>query len=708
LKIALRNGKIKSHEISEIAATIAKQIRNSYNSKVADFNKNFERIKSYKKHIIFEVNSHSFNVKNKRRNVVEISINIADVYSLNQKDFRLLIHLFISEPSHLSELLSISIFGLKEGIKYPIFYHKFRKVKKTEVYTFLTLSEKRNLLKYYSNPIIQKLVLQYLYPTGDNICRVTLDKLRKDLPVKKSLRIERFKDEYIKITEVLKNDISNEDFNEIIESNNIADFYCGTSDIEGNLTYMVFDLDVSDFFKLRFSDNVIWKFLLNVCAALIEVIKKLGFKNYPLIKWSANRGLHILLRYNIPNLRDDLNRVNLQNFFYQFPGLWELIKNFKSPLKSMSSLSRLLADSIVTYLLYLGSIEIPSEIQEVFGNKLHPKELFRLNVNTNDLAILFDTSPNSNGVIRTGFSVHPTTGLVSIPIFDCETGTFFEDIFDVQTLKEEAKMSSILYHIEKKDYWYDRYLQFKKSTIITKGDIENLFLPNSLLPIIAIVLRFSRRYVFERSVASFYYWYNYYLIKFYFEYIENMSIITTQENKFEIFNLIQKITEECKIVNSKYVIELERKLLFDNKISGSIFIDRLKGLYHFEFNYRINPKPILEKQISLIKNFLLEKAARRQFMEEFKALSLIITEIFSRIITNPKMIFERRKKALIILFLQLKQFSKVYKKVSQKIDKSDEIMVICFDLWTFIHLYNVFALFLKNYYRFDKIRLINT
>ena len=332
---------LKSHEFKEVTLILESRIKSAIYSKVESYNKYFEKFKPYKRNLILNASTKTYHVRQQdelvKRSVVEVKFRVHDSSRLNSNDFTTLILLFIEGPIHFSEKI-VAIIRDKEDADNNFVYHAFKKELHSETSSILTLRDKERIFEYYNDELVQNIIVEFLNPSKKRACKVTLDKLRKELPVRKSLRVETKKNSYEKISELLEINISREELSRYIKDNYIAGFYAGTLDLDDNLKFLIVDIDVSRFFRALFSQQVVWELLLQVTSSLIEVGRTMGIQGYPLVKFSGSRGMHIVYKYQDDDenrISDELKRINLSTYFYSFPGFHELVRIGNSPLKEI-------------------------------------------------------------------------------------------------------------------------------------------------------------------------------------------------------------------------------------------------------------------------------------------------------------------------------------------------------------------------------------
>lgn len=709
IRSAYQEGVIKSHELHEIVDDLCSQIESFVHSKVSNIHDTFQKFSKLTDLCEFHYGLHHKKIGEYERKIVQATVKILTPNNLSFKILLTILRvLFLGNITDFAEDITI-IF------KFPITPSKtepqsqlekltFAKVSRDELQTFLTLDDKDDVVLYYAKNFIKNSILAYFYPHGNREpnTRITIDKLQIEIPPTKSLRIKQYKDEYVRLADMIRPDMTTGEYGRIIAQNNIEGFYAGSINIEGNLCYMIFDIDVSGFLRSFLSRNDLWLLILNIANALMLSARELGIEGVPLIKFSGSRGVHIVYRYEKDILSDKMRRLNLDNYFYHFPGLWDLLKKRNSPLQSATSFSRLIADAIATYTVFFRKIPLPESVNQL--GRIHQKEIFTLSsFSTNELAILIDTSPCSKGVFRTAFSLHPGTGYASIPINNTKTGKICREYRDYNALLDDATPENIQQHIKMRDKTYKRYFQISDAAVIKKQDIETLMEPHKLLPVIAFILRFTRRYALERPIGSFFYWYEYYLVRYTFEYIQKL-VLSDDKSADHLINKIGRITREASISTRTFIIDYTRQF-FNNTIAYPIFRDRIKGLYHFEFFYRVSPAPITMENASRIEELLGDEQERTYFLKKFEHIFLIFLDIFSIASRNPERISSRQEKVIREHYRHMVEFQELKALIRKKVYLKNESQFAVRELLMFIIMYNILVEFIKKYFRFSKIKV---
>ncbi|MFX1258176.1 MAG: hypothetical protein ACFFAN_09975 [Promethearchaeota archaeon] len=296
--------------------------------------------------------------------------------------------------------------------------------------------------------------------------------------------------------------------------------------------------------------------------------KSVNYKDI-IIFLSSSYQFRILLWRVTPHLvKDNYNYTNFWEIFL-LPAQKNLIKDPKSLVRSKFGLIKKVFEAILLDTSYNFEIErIPEEIRAGLGiTSAH--DLFKLSpFSDNTVGILLDTS-TLNGSVHRVFSFHFSSGLVSIPITDPNTGEIAERFEDYDILLEESKSEVILENIDNGNK--KQYFQFL--TLITKPQIRNLLYPGKgLLPIVALIVRFSDRWVTERNYLSYKFWEQFYSITTFYEYLLNW-LITIDPDDLPINDTYQDVLdliEICSTSFKKIIKELVWKYFFGS-LSFSAF-----------------------------------------------------------------------------------------------------------------------------------------
>ena len=182
-----------------------------------------------------------------------------------------------------------------------------------------------------------------------------------------------------------------------------------------------------------------------------------------------------------------------------------------------------------------------------------------------------------------------------------------------------------------------------------------------------------------------------------------MTLRCKKENALNLCQDIVEISKNCGIITEKSVCDLVHSHLIKREIPYSIFLERLQGLYHYEFYFRINPSPISFEKPNKVKEIILGKIARKEFSDKLTHISLILLEIFSRIANYPDLLSKRRGKALMAFSLHLKKLYKIRNKAKNIITTNGKKFEIVHDTLLLILFYNIIISFLKVYFRFSEI-----
>lgn len=660
---AFSQGIIKSHEIREITHRLTDKIKNATIDKFNNLQYIVNKIPRYKNRVKLD---YMENIIDDFRRSDKISINfiklekrIKNKLRITPKDVILFIKLWNSEEINFCEKIKISVFGksFDNNDLIIILEKELNKVKLSEIQDYLNINDKETLVEFYSNPIIKKILFSYFFPEGfDSNAEITYDKLEHEKPAQKRRRILTKQGELLNLHNFLFKNISSEEFRQIIEMNDIGAFYCSVRSTKNEVLYMIIDIDVSDFLFSLFTGQLIWDFILNITNAIIETSIKVGFPPYPVVNFSGSRGIHIIWRIDENAINDLEGSIDLPEFFNDsLPGVKNLIKNKNSCYHDKFIFIKRFAQALCIETIYRGSIIIPKEIRQNLSI-LHPRDLFKISIySQNEIAVLLDTSSNAKGVFR-AFSAHLNSKKIGIPIFYTRIGKIYEEYRDYYILLKESQINNVLDNI--KDNNYEKYMQYP--AIIKKDHLRFILRTDNLFPSFAILLRFSPRYVFERTPKSFEFWHRYYTLKHFYSYTANKVLffpIEKDDKPQKIYEEIIDLSKKCNISNIQYISEIIREHLINNKITFNIFEERLFSMHSFEFYFKLMPdflkspkgiEDLLEDQHTI--NFFSNQA-QKLISTTLQTLSLIISKSSDKSINREKLTvlisFQRELNGLI-------------------------------------------------------------
>lgn len=317
------------------------------------------------------------------------------------------------------------------------------------------------------------------------------------------------------------------------------------------------------------------------------------------------------------------------------------------------------------------------------------------------IGILLDTS-TLNGSVHRVFSFHFASRRICIPITNPKTKDIYTKYENYETVLEETKSSFVLENLRKGNK--EQY--FQKPTIISMAQIRRILSPDAgLLPVIAMIVRFSERFVTERSFLSYKFWIEFFALTTCYDYISNKLLrINIQEcDTAETFGEISKIVDNCSI-ELKLLVKEAIKNFLQGKVSYLVLKTKLDALKDFEFFFRLKSdaiKPIsFEEFKDLIENTNMRNSS--QLIRSFSKLFLMVQVWICYILDHLKFFesdAENRKKAINELFFRLQSFRELMEEKPVKLKGSKE-KDKQFDLLYLILLHNIYTRFLKDFFLF--------
>lgn len=357
-----------------------------------------------------------------------------------------------------------------------------------------------------------------------------------------------------------------------------------------------------------------------------------------------------------------------------------------------------LLEAILIHTSYNFDIQkIPEEISSGLGLK-SAIDLFKLSpFNDNAVAVLLDTS-TMNGSVHRVFSFHFANGRISIPITDPETGDIAEKFEDYNIVLEESSPYVILENLNAGNK--SPYYQFPP--LVTRAQIKNLLSPKNLLPIVATIVRFSARWITERSLLSFRFWEKFYAINTFYNYIahELMSIDIFDETSRNVYEDVIDLIANCNSTLKKQITELVNDY-FTGDLSYVSLKNRLLAYNNFEFYLSLKPDAVQPFSNSQVAELLEKKEGGSRFLGRFSRMYSIIQTLLSYFLRHAEQLNANRINGLKILCAQLKIFQNINESINhdeisdvESFTETNLIQVVC--------LYNIFIRFLDGCFEFKK------
>ena len=253
-------------------------------------------------------------------------------------------------------------------------------------------------------------------------------------------------------------------------------------------------------------------------------------------------------------------------------------------------------------------------------------DLFTLSVfSRNKIGVLLDTSSNNSSVYRV-FSIHPGTGLVSIPLLDPKTKRINKELKAYSALKEASKPETVVGNLRagKKDL----YEQFPPE--ITKQQIKYLLRPDKLLPYLSVIVRFSDRYATERSPWSMKFWIEMYQLNNFYHYLE-AKMLSIERSDRRIGKAYQEVIElvESSEISTKYFVRESLDDYFFRNLSFKTLKARLDAYHDLNFyaSFKFTEITALtcERIDALYSNIRERTMFFRKFASYFNVATVLLT-----------------------------------------------------------------------------------
>ncbi len=694
-------GAIKSHEINEICKIINNKLISALQSKSTSLFNSLTRFYRFKSciEIIFDNNLKSLNLKENSR-VFKIIILLHKLEQFTAKLVLAIIKEFNIDFAGYCDSILARIITSGKTI---YFENQLEKAKLTEQYEFLTLKNKEGIVRFFSCPEVKQILFRYFFPDGfpkNSITEITWDRLNLDIKAQKRRRIKHMNGKYENLYEVIHRYTTLEEFLDIIIRNDICAFYASIRTARKRLlATAIIDIDMSGFLRQLISPQILWEFTLTLSREIINTCLTFGLDK-PLVVFSGKRGIHLLWRVTPDLIRDDYKYSS--NFWeiFMLPAQKSLRKDPKSLIHSKFGLVKKIFEAILLHTAYNFDIEkIPDQIKVGLG-VARVNDLFKLSpFSDNTVGILLDTS-TMNGSVHRVFSFHFSNGRISIPITDPNTREIDPKYEDYATLLEESNPDTILENMKKGNT--AQYFQFP--TIITQAQIKKIFHPGlGLLPVIAIIVRFSDRWVTERSYYSYKFWIELFSITTFYEYLSNWLLILKPKDysNEEIRQEIEQLIDSGRNFLKGPIKELVH-MYFLNQLSFSSLKAKLDGFRNWEFFYRLKYNEIKKVSRYELVEFLEDKDKQKSFLFKFLKVYNIIQVWLTYYLAHIDTVSKKREGAIDNLLLRLKlvinqslSYGGDTTLTDKELSEIDVVNIVC--------LYNTYISFLKEFFRFDRI-----
>ena len=450
------------------------------------------------------------------------------------------------------------------------------------------------------------------------------------------------------------------------------------------------DIDLSSFLRTSFPASIVWELVIVLTEEIIKNLTEFLHLPKPLVAFSGSRGVHITYRLAPDCVNSDLNYVDFSEL-YLLPSQKSLVKNNKSLLHSKFTFIRCLMQAILLHTAQNIPREvIPKTIREGLG-LVRVMDLFTLSVfSRNKIGVLLDTSSNNSSVYRV-FSIHPGTGLVSIPLLDPKTKDIRADLKTFSNLKKECKPETVVANLRagKKIL----YQQFPPE--ITKQQIKYMLRPDKLLPYLSVIVRFSDRYATERSLWSMKFWLEMYQLNNFYSYlVANMLSIERSDKEIGIaYQELIELVKNSDISTKHFLREVVDDYFFRN-LSFKALKSRLDAFHDLNFYSSFKFTEITVLTAKRIDNLYSNIKLRTNFFRKFASFFNVTTVLLNHYSKDTFKIGPSVKKSLITLRNRIKILSQEF-RVIEISDKNDKSLLVKKQFVKICCVFNALSKFIK-------------
>lgn len=660
-------GNIKSFQKNEACLKIKEVVKGELNHYLDGSLNRFSKVK----------NCCSIKVKSEI-NQFRITIRVQNLRNFTSNLlYSVINHFNVSAFGYCDDVeVNISIAQTKDLFFEVALNQKLPKAPISELSKIVTLDDKKKVLDFFRCPEVKEILFGYFFPQGRENDRVrteiTYDTLREETAAQKRRKVLLPSGEYENLHDAISPYTTHAEFLQIVEINDILGVYPSVRTTKSHeLVTTMIDIDVSSFLRSSFSVSVVWKLVIALTEEIVANLTKILHLPKPLVAFSGSRGVHITYKLAPGCVNADLNYVDFSEL-YLLPSQKSLVKNKNSLLHSKFGFIRRLMQAVLLYTAQnIARETIPKAIRDGLG-LVRIMDLFTLSVfSRNKIGVLLDTSSNNSSVYRV-FSIHPGTGLVSIPLLDPKTKNIRTDLKDYTTLKRESKPETIVANLKagKSDF----YRQFPPE--ITNQQIHYLLRPDKLLPYLSVIVRFSDRFATERSVWSMKFWLEMYKLNNFYSYLE-AKILSIERSDRKIGSSYQELVElihTSDISTKMFVREVVDDYFFRN-LSYKALKTRLDAFHDLNFHaqFKFAGKFILTKE--KIDEFYKDFRLRTNFFRKFKSFFNATTVLLNYYSRATSKIDSSTEKCLIALRNRCETLTKELKSIVIEENKDKKLLV---------------------------------
>jgi len=634
-------GKLKSYQKKEIIVKIKELIKNAFNNNLEGSLNRFSRIKHCTK---VKIKNDFYEFK--------ISVHIQNISRFSSKSlFAIISHFNVDMLGYCDEVEATV--STKSTIGSPlkiIFSDNLEKESVVKLRKFVSLDDKETILELFRCPEVKDILFHHFFPHGLENDRmrteITIDTLREDTIAQKRRKVLLPSGEYVNFHDAITPYLSHEEFVEIIDINDILGFYpCVRTTKTHEIVTAMIDIDVSRFLRTTFPPSLVWKLVINLTEEIISNLTDFLRLPPPLVIFSGSKGVHLTYRLAPDCVNADFKYVDYSEL-YLLPSQKSLAKDTRSLIHNKFSFIKSLMQAVLLYTAQNLSREIiPKEIREALGI-VNIMDFFTLSVfSRNKIGVLLDTSSNNSSVHRV-FSIHPTTGLLSIPILDPKTKKISLELKKFSNLKEAANPETITKNLKEGNKGL--YYQFPPE--IDKNHIKYLLRPDTLLPFLSVIVRFSDRWATERSPWSMKFWIEMYQLNNFYDYLISKMVSIEKSDKTigTSYQEIAKLIDNSNIKTKEHVKEVVNDYFF-RSIGFKTLKTRLDAFHDLDFHASFKFTEITSISPERINELYSNIRERNSFFRKFLSYFNITIVLLSHFSKNSSKITTDTKQSLALL-----------------------------------------------------------
>ncbi len=679
-------GKIKSFQKKEVCVKIKDAIKGALNHYLDDSLNRFSKVK----------NCSTIKIKS-GANEFRILITIRNLHKFSPGLLYAIVNHFNVSPLGYCDQVEviISVAQTNGSALEVLLKKKLPKALVSDLSKIVTLNDKEKVLDFFRCPEVKEILFGHFFPQGlenDRVrTEITYDTLREETIAQKRRKILLPSGEYENLHDAITPYTTQEEFLQFIEINDILGFYPSVRTTKNReLVTAMIDIDVSSFLRTSFPASIVWELVIVLTEEIIKNLTEFLHLPKPLVAFSGSRGVHITYRLAPDCVNSDLNYVDFSEL-YLLPSQKSLVKNNKSLLHNKFSFIRRLMQAVLLYTAQNITREvIPKTIREGLG-LVRVMDLFTLSVfSRNKIGVLLDTSSNNSSVYRV-FSIHPGTGLVSIPLLDPKTKDIRADLKTFSNLKKECKPETVVANLRagKKIL----YQQFPPE--ITKQQIKYMLRPDKLLPYLSVIVRFSDRYATERSLWSMKFWLEMYQLNNFYSYlVANMLSIERSDKEIGIaYQELIELVKNSDISTKHFVREVVDDYFFRN-LSFKALKSRLDAFHDLNFYSSFKFTEITVLTAKRIDNLYSNIKLRTNFFRKFASFFNMTTVLLNHYSKDTFKIGLSVKKSLTTLRNRIKILSQEL-RVIEISDKNDKSLLVKKQFVKICCVFNALSKFIK-------------